>query len=168
MAARTKRPVGRPTKLTPELQEKILTAIRAGNYVETAAAHCGINKVTLYDWMKRGAAEESGIYREFSNAIEKAWADAEVRDVALLAKAAQENWQAIAWRLERRHPDRWARRERLEHSGEVTMRHGVNAGDLNAILAALGYDPLGTTLPGAPGEAGAGDRAPEEDSGGGA
>ncbi len=167
MAERQKKPIGRPTKLTPELQAKILTAVRAGNYVETAAAHAGINKATLYDWLKRGADEESGIYREFSNAIEKAWADAEVMDVLLMSKAAQENWQAVAWRLERRHPDRWGRRERIEHAGQVSMQHGVNAGDLNAVLAALGYDPLGTTLPRGADEAGAGDRAAEEDPGGG-
>lgn len=47
---------GRKTKLTPERQTKILNAIRAGAYVETAAAAAGINKVTLYrpghSWQK--------------------------------------------------------------------------------------------------------------------
>lgn len=102
---------GRPEKLTPELQQKIVDAIRMGAYIETAAAYAGINKSTLYDWMKRGARAKSGKYKEFSNAIEKALAESEMRDLAVIAKASQENWQAAAWRLERKFPDRWGRRK---------------------------------------------------------
>ena len=39
---------GRKTRLTPERQQKIVNAIRAGAYVETAAAAAGINKVTRH------------------------------------------------------------------------------------------------------------------------
>lgn len=102
---------GRPEKLTPELQQKIVDAIRMGAYIETAAAYAGINKSTLYDWMRRGARAKSGKYKEFSNAIEKALAESEMRDLAVIAKASQENWQAAAWRLERKFPDRWGRRK---------------------------------------------------------
>lgn len=102
---------GRPEKLTPELQQKIVDAIRMGAYIETAAAYAGINKSTLYDWMKRGARAKSGKYKEFSNAIEKALAESEMRDLAVIAKASRENWQAAAWRLERKFPDRWGRRK---------------------------------------------------------
>lgn len=102
---------GRPEKLTPELQQKIVDAIRMGAYIETAAAYAGINKSTLYDWMRRGARAKSGKYKEFSNAIEKALAESEMRDLAVIAKASRENWQAAAWRLERKFPDRWGRRK---------------------------------------------------------
>lgn len=119
------RGLARPTKLTKKIQEDICRAVRAGNYIETAAAHVGINKTTLYDWMKRGAREKERIaknprarvkkseepYVEFSNAIEKALADAEVRDVAIIANAAKENWQAAAWRLERKFKERWGRND---------------------------------------------------------
>lgn len=123
---------GRPTKLTSEIQNKIVTAIRAGNYIETAAAYAGISKNTLYDWLKRGAREKERLernprarikkseapYVEFSDAVEKAMAEAEIRDVAIIAKAAEENWQAAAWRLERKYPERWGRREKIEHVGK--------------------------------------------------
>lgn len=113
---------GRPTKLSKEVQDKIVSAIKLGNYIETASAFAGINKSTLYDWLKRGAREEARRmngekadrketkYVQFSNAIEKAMAESEVRDVGLIGQAAKENWQAAAWRLERKYPDRWARR----------------------------------------------------------
>lgn len=126
------RSVGRPTKLNQGVQQKIVTAIRAGNYIETAAAYAGINKTTLYDWLKRGAREQERFrknpkarvrkreapYVEFSNAVEKALAEAEIRDVAIIGKAAEEQWQAAAWRLERKFPKRWGRQVALEHSGK--------------------------------------------------
>lgn len=109
---------GRPTKLTLEVQEKIVSAITAGNYIETASAYAGINKTTLYKWLKRGGRAKSGIYFSFSNAVEKALADAEVLDVARIAKAAETYWQAAAWRLERKFPQKWGRKDRLEHTGK--------------------------------------------------
>ena len=115
--------MARPTKLTSEVQEQIVTAIRAGNYIETAAAYAGIDKSTLYDWLRRGARSPRGPYRGFSNAVKKALAEAEVRDVALIAKAGTKEWQAAAWRLERKFPDRWGRRDWThlhEVDGEIT------------------------------------------------
>ena len=115
--------LGRPTKLTPELQAEMVNIIRGGNYVETACAYVGLNKTTFYDWMKRGAREmdrvkknpkarvrkEEQVYVDFSNAIKKAEAEAEARDVLIIAKAAESQWQAAAWRLERRLPSKWGR-----------------------------------------------------------
>lgn len=40
-------PAGRPTKLTPGLQQSVITHIMGGSYVETAAKAVGINKVTV-------------------------------------------------------------------------------------------------------------------------
>ncbi|MCS1351159.1 hypothetical protein [Mechercharimyces sp. CAU 1602] len=103
--------MARPTKLTPDVQQKILDAIRLGNYLETAAAYAGISKSTLYDWLRRGEREKSGRYKEFSDAVEKHLAEVEVRDLAVITRAAQENWRAAAWRLERKFPDRWGYRK---------------------------------------------------------
>lgn len=120
--------IGRPTKLTPKLQEEIVQVIRAGNYVETACSFVGINKTTFYDWLKRGAREQARlekdssakidpqerIYLNFSNAIKKAEAEAEARDVIIIGKAAEHQWQAAAWRLERKFPSKWGRRTDLD------------------------------------------------------
>lgn len=128
--------MGRPTKLNYKVQEKIVQAIKAGNYIETAAAYAGINKSTLYDWLRRGEREKQRVeknpryrirksekpYVEFSDAVEKALAEAEVRDVLLISKAAEEQWQAAAWRLERKFPDRWGRRV-IEHSGDISINN---------------------------------------------
>ena len=116
--------MGRPTKLNDEVTEKVVTAIKAGSYVETAAAFAGVSKSTLYDWLKRGANQKEGIYREFSAAVEQALAHADIRDIGIIATAAQKGvWQAAAWRLERKHPDQWGRRQVIQvGTGDEIMR----------------------------------------------
>lgn len=104
--------------------------IQAGNFLETAAAYVGISVSTLRDWIRRGEREAQRLstknaksnkteepYLEFSAAIKKAQAEGEIRDVLLIGNAAREAWQAAAWRLERRFPDRWGRKGKLELSG---------------------------------------------------
>ncbi len=49
--------MARPSKLTPEVSEKIVRAIRAGNYPAVAAAHAGIHAATYYRWMEHGELE---------------------------------------------------------------------------------------------------------------
>lgn len=127
--------VGRLTKLTPKVQEDIVTVLRAGNYFETASAYAGISKSTFYNWLKRGERElqrvekdaryrvrqEEEIYVDFVCAVKEAVAEAEVRDVLTIGKASDKNWQASAWRLERRYPEKWGRKlqQQVEHSGQI-------------------------------------------------
>ncbi len=124
---------GRPTKLTPEVRDRIVQAIKAGNYMETAAAYAGISKDTLYTWLRRGASEADGAYAEFAAAVDQALASAETRDVALIGQAAEKEWQAAAWRLERKFPDRWGRR--YKHEVEAT----AGRGSLEGLLEQLGF-----------------------------
>lgn len=123
---------GRPSKLTEELSKSICNAIIVGNYVETAAALFDISKVTLYKWLKRGNRQKSGIYRDFVNAVQRAMAQAEARDLQVIDRVAagtrektgpdgqpqlvkvEPNWKAAAWRLERKHSERWGRREQVQ------------------------------------------------------
>lgn len=145
--------MARPTKLTPDLQEKICQAIRAGNYLETAAAYAGISKKTLHEWMRRGRRETERVEKaegrarvrkkeapfvEFLHSVEKALAEAEVRDVILIGKAAEVNWQAAAWRLERKFPDRWGRRERQRPEERETGAKVVIINDKDEMRKAMG------------------------------
>jgi len=130
--------MARPTKLTPEVEEKIIGYIRGGNYIEAAAAAAGINKVTLYRWLKRGAPgnekqDRKGIYREFSNAVEKACAEAQI--IATYTIRNDGSWQSKAWWLERRFPKLWGR---VEYRGEAEGAE-ADRGDeiLNKLLEKL-------------------------------
>lgn len=114
-------PKGSTPILTDELIEKLAATIRGGAYVETAAAFCGISKDTFYRWLRAAEGEEATeLLLRLSDAVKKAMAEAELRDLSVISKAAQDGvWQAAAWRLERKFNDRWGRQAKvqLEHSG---------------------------------------------------
>lgn len=110
--------MGRPAKLTAQVQDTIVQAIRSGNYNEVAAQMAGVCERTLYNWLERGEEEQAGKYFQFLQAVKKAAAEAEARHLALIANAAQKTWQAAAWFLERKHPDRWGRKDRQELAPE--------------------------------------------------
>ena len=109
-------PVGRPSKFTPHTRQKLLEALRAGNYRETACQYAGISHQTLRNWiLKAEQPDAPDEYIEFVEAIKKAEADAEVTDIALIRQAAQGGtWQAAAWIRERKNPERWGRREQQQ------------------------------------------------------
>lgn len=110
-----KRGKGRPTKFDQEIANKILTLIRSGNYIEPAAAAAGLHKATFYAWLKKGAKAGSGPFKDFNDAVVQAVAHAEALDVSIIGKAAQNgDWRASAWRLERRNPKRWGRKDQIE------------------------------------------------------
>ena len=113
--------MARPTKLTPQVRERIAESIRAGAYAEQAARAAGITPSTYYDWIKRGEAGERP-FSEFSDAVRACEAEAEVAAITVLRDAAQTGeWRAAAHYLERRHPERWGRRER--HHVESRVEH---------------------------------------------
>jgi transposase len=118
------------SKLTPDRQNQICEALKQGNYIETSARYAGITPQGMYKWMNRGNAERSRIndgdapqpketmYVDFVEAVEKARAQSEMRNVGLINKAAMDGtWQASAWWLERSFPKRWGRSDRVEHTG---------------------------------------------------
>lgn len=138
--------MARTTKLTPEVQDAIVKALLLGNYVETAVAYAGIGKNTFYTWMERGLSEETEdqLYRDFRDAVEKAKASAEVKDVALIDKASQTSWQAAAWKLERKFPHKWGRMVRAEVSGPegAPIKVEVDAkAELKRLLGIVDADP---------------------------
>lgn len=97
--------MARPTKRTPEREARLMEALRAGNTRRASCAYAGIDQDTLANWMRK--------FSDFSDAIEKAEADAEIRNVAIIQKAASESWQAAGWWLERRRPADYRQRQEL-------------------------------------------------------
>lgn len=107
--------MARPSKLTQEITDRIVLAIRAGNYSKVAAEMAGIGETTFYRWLELGGKENARKdFREFRESIKRAEAEAEVRSVALIRQAADSGtWQAAAWYLERKHGDRWGRNDKI-------------------------------------------------------
>ena len=101
---------GRPTKRTADVQQRLLKAIAAGNYYEAACNAAGITFETFNEWRKA--------FPDFSEAVMKAEALAEMEIVARWRDDIPGNWQAARDFLARRHPERWANKEKLEHTGK--------------------------------------------------
>src|SRR5690606_32113656 len=105
---------GRPSKFNEERAERLLTAVRGGNYLHTAAQFAGIHYSTLRRWIN--LADDPNAppeYRQFKEELERARAAAEVSALMRIQKAASDGaWQAAAWYLERSWPERWGRRDR--------------------------------------------------------
>lgn len=104
--------IGRPPKYNEERVTTILNAISSGNTRKCAAGLAGVTETTLYEW--------AGEYPEFSEALEKADAEAEQGMVSRVKAAADDGtWTAAAWWLERRRNEEWGRKDTVknEHSG---------------------------------------------------
>lgn len=84
----------------PARTDRLLALLSAGNRHRVALDAAGIDPGEFDAWVA-----DPGFRRR----VERAAAEGEARNVALVAKAAASNWQAAAWLLERSHPERWAR-----------------------------------------------------------
>ena len=98
-------------KITEEITLCIVDALGAGHYREVACKLAGIDRRTLLNWLKRGQRERSGVYRDLYLAVEQAEAKAEVFHLKNIETASTKSWFASAWFLERKHPERWGKRE---------------------------------------------------------
>jgi hypothetical protein len=106
----------------------LISAIGLGAPRYVAAIKAGLDEKTLRNWLDRGETDDEGNpvderpgaaeFVEFRQEFLKAEAEAE----QLMVDAIRVNpdWKASAWMLERRHPDRWGQKTKLEHSGEFT------------------------------------------------
>ena len=98
---------GRPTKYTQKNVDRILDALRGGNTRRASCAAGNISADTFANWLKD--------YSVFSDAVEKAEGEAELRNLAVIQDATKTTWQAAAWWLERKHKAEWS--SRVEQTG---------------------------------------------------
>lgn len=137
--------MARPTKLTPDVREKLLTAIRAGNYRRPACKFAGITDRVLRMWLERGEKQPGSVYGAFARELHAAEEMAEIRAVGFIAAAARNDWKAAGWYLERKFPKRWGRRD-----ARALTVSGVGGGpvalDAKVDLSKLGDSELATLV----------------------
>lgn len=109
--------MARPTKLTSDVQKRIVAAIKRGATYKLAAQYGGITYKTFNEWIKQGEDELEGEFCEFCNAIKKAEGEAAFKWLGVIEAAGKESWQAMAWKLERRYPEDYGRQIQ-EHTGK--------------------------------------------------
>jgi hypothetical protein len=160
-------PGGRKTKLSPALQQAIITAVRSGVPYVQAALLADLPQATALEWRQRGEGRDpqrpcTPLYAQFAEALQKAEAQAEVTSLLRIRQAGEggvvvyertvthpdgriehevkrtvPQWQSHAWLLERRWPERYARRLQADLSlrieamaREVAAEIGVSVEDL--------------------------------------
>jgi hypothetical protein len=129
--------------LTPTVLEKITNAIVAGLPATFVPPFAGIAKQTFSDWLKRGAQaieaelegrevpESEKPYMELSNQVDKAVSILALRCLKTINQATEgirnddgtfaiaPSWQAAMTLLERRLPEHFGRKDRIEHTGDA-------------------------------------------------
>ena len=118
-------------KLNEDMIAKLTGYVAKGNYFTTACQACGIHKSTAYDWIKIGETDiEQGVSTLFSDlvyAIKRAESVAESELASMIRETALEKkeWLPAMTFLERRHPERWGRKDRsliqIEEHKTVTI-----------------------------------------------
>lgn len=160
---------GNKTILTPALTERWAAIRRLGCSINAAAQKAGISDETARVWLRKAQAGNQR-YMEFLEADQKAIADFEALNAALIQKAAQggsvvkrrtitrrdgtteveetfthSEWTAAAWLLERRLAEQWGRKETLLILQKAAEE--AAAMDKDDALRMLGYEGPPGALP---------------------
>jgi transposase len=117
------------------VRERLIEAVRNGCSRTAAAAAAGLDRHTLYGWLRQGREDPDSPFGELNRALEAAEAEFEATQIKVIAKAAQggelikrvvhkdgtveetyarAEWTAAAWLLERKWPERYGMKSRPE------------------------------------------------------
>ena len=137
--------MGRPSKLTPEVQKEICGHISRGLTYQDAARLSGVGRSTFMKWKADGETQESGPCRDLLDAVKDADSEFKKTHLNVIIKAAttpsivtkkhvvkkggkvvleeiteeirDSTWQASGWLLERKFPEEFGKR--IEHAGKI-------------------------------------------------
>lgn len=133
--------MARPTKLTPEVQAKLLEAIRVGASLASACDYAGVDYSNFRKWMIRGEKEKCGKYREFHEAVRLGQGRLELEMVIAWRSHCKDDWRAAAEFLARRFPDRWSPTLQLQAKLQVEMQQHIE-NEFNCFFEALMDDDV--------------------------
>ena len=106
--------MGRKTKLQDDIQKRLLSAIEKGLSIIDSCEYAGISEKTYYNWLNKDIetikdAGEQKKFIQFLQNIKKAQSECQMYCLDFIMK--DKSWQSKAWVLERRFPDRWAKKD---------------------------------------------------------
>ena len=113
----------RPTKRTPAVEKRLLEVIKSGLPLKFVTAAAGISYDTLAGWRNKDP--------KFAEAVEIARLASVEAQWQAIQKAAEDtdkgrgDWKALAWCLERSHPESFAK---PDANGRVPRSQGANSG----------------------------------------
>jgi hypothetical protein len=89
-----------------------------GNYSKVAAKACGVSEIAYLKWRQRGRKEGEGVYYLFDLAIKSCESLAETSAVSLLRDHMVRSPKTVTTFLERKFPERWGDKRKIELTGE--------------------------------------------------
>jgi hypothetical protein len=102
---------GRPTKFTPEVRDTICEYLEKGYTHDAAAGKAGVAPAAYYAWKAKAQDPDAPpIFVEFLERVKRSVAKGEAKLVESFFDAAGNDWKAYMTYLERRFPQRFARR----------------------------------------------------------
>lgn len=114
-----------PLKLTSEARQEIIEGLELGNDIGVVARSVGISPSTLNHWLSQGENPKNVFLHEFFLQCGKAVARAEMGWVSIISRAAEKDWRAAESLLGKRFHKRWAKKDRVEHSGTVKQDNTI-------------------------------------------
>lgn len=117
---------GEGGRFTSTLSEDVIVlverALLVGATLEGAAGYAGVSKRQLFRWLAEGrrSADEGSLAVRLVERVDAALSQMEVGLVTAIRTAGRESWQANAWILERRFPQRYGRKLQADLSITAT------------------------------------------------
>ena len=107
--------------------------MRKGSNFRAAALSSGVGESTFYSWLERGRKEESGLYREFLEALEasKAQVEVEISEALLDISTIKSDGRVALEFLRRRNPE-WNIPDKSEVTASGQMEFVVDLGQEKA------------------------------------
>lgn len=94
--------------------DRALSGLRDGLSRSGACAEAGVSRPAFYEKLNTDPA--------FAEAVEAAEAEGAAKSERIILKAGGKDWRARAFVLERRRPEEWGKRDKVEHSGSITNK----------------------------------------------
>src|SRR5256885_101069 len=96
--------MARPSKLIKRTADRLIEAISKGATYDLACKFAGISFQTFLNWRERAQSENSGMFVELFERLERAEGEAAARWLSVIDNAANEgDVKSAQWLLERRH-----------------------------------------------------------------
>ena len=104
--------------IDPDIRRIIRRALKAAATIPEAARAAGISPRTLNTWKDDHA--------EIAESLSLARASGRAQRLRIIQAHARKDWRAASWLLSIENPERYGKRERVEHSGALTLTDAIS------------------------------------------
>lgn len=125
MAGRTP---GRRSKLTRDLESRLLHLVRYGVPLEVACHGAGVEGRTIRIWRRR-AAEGDKRFAEVCMKIDKARAEVQANMLVQIRAHGKKDWRALAWVLERAFGEHFGFKARMSMTLDAELEKMLNVAE---------------------------------------